>query len=190
MEANCDFMETPISTERLGWTAYAGAGSPMKERDSMEFLESAFSKWKLYYARGRCASSEGDLVELIRADSGADILGILSIEDSFSGIGESLGICQFRRTWSHNIAIDFVAVHPLLLRPSSPISGVGTALLYCVAGIAHRIRAEKVWLETTDLSVNYYSRLFGTSNTSDLLVLPTEAFYGILKARFEGTSFA
>jgi hypothetical protein len=156
----------------------------MAQLDSVEFLESAFSKWRLYHERQRTAISEETLVDHIQLNQASDILGILSVEAPWASFGISIGICQFRRTWSNNVTIDFLTVHPLLLGTPRAISGVGTALLYCVAKLAHRIEARNVWLETTDLSVNYYSRLFGTPDTSDLAVIPTAAFYDNLRQRF------
>ena len=168
------------------WKKNLSPESEDRERDSVEFLESAFSKWGLYQARKRTASSQQQLGRLIRKDPSIDVLAILTLRATWAGIGPSLGICQFRRTWRHNVAIDYLAVHPSLLRGQKAISGVGTALLHAVAIVASRIRAERLWLETTDLSANYYSRLLGTDETSDLVIVSVETLHTKLVSYFGG----
>jgi hypothetical protein len=164
------------------WRRHLTAFSSIKQEDSVEFLESALSKWRLYDARGRAVVSEQALKESIARDPDIDCLAMLSINAPWAKICDSLGICQFRRTWSHNLTIDFLAVHPALLGDNPMVSGVGTALLYRVALLAHKIRAENVWLETTDLSVSYYSYLFGLPRASDLIIIPTANFYKRLRS--------
>jgi hypothetical protein len=113
-----------------------------------------------------------------------DALAMLSIKAPWAGVGRSLGVCQFRRTWRNSITIDYLAVHPSLLATPKLISGVGTALLYSMAIVANRLGATRLWLETTDLSANYYSALFGTDKMSDLVIIPTTEFYSRLLSYF------
>lgn len=167
------------------WRPEVSSQSNERQLDSVEFLESALSKWRLYQARKRTASSERQLVRLIAKNPAIDALAILSVQASWANLG-TLGICQFRRTWRNSIVIDYLAVHPSLLQPSKVISGVGTALLYSIALVANRLNATRLWLETTDLSVNYYSALFGTDKMADLISIPTAHFYATLRGYFAG----
>lgn len=176
--------QAPVVTARE-WRKLLSPESSGQQHDSVEFLESAVSKWKLYARRDRVATSQRQLIQMIDENPKIDVLAIFDAQASWSALGHRLGICQFRRTWSNSIAIDFLAVHPALLAPAKPISGVGTALLCCVAQIARRIGADRIWLETTDLSVDYYAHLFGDAVTFDLLIVPTKKFYDILHDRFE-----
>jgi hypothetical protein len=166
------------------WREHLSTSSTISQQDSVEYLESALSKWRFYEDRDRAVDSEKALIQSIKNDSTIDALGMLTIHASWANLKESLGFCQFRRTWSNNLTIDFLAVHPALLLPKPPISGVGTALLYYVSTLARRIGAKRVWLETTDVSVNYYSYLFGTSKTSDLLNIPVAKFHKRLTGFF------
>jgi len=168
----------------IGWKAEVASGSNDRQRDSVEFLESALSKWRLYGARKRAASSERQLMRLIEKDPAIDALAILSVRAPWANLGNSLGICQFRRTWRNSIVIDYLAVHPAILKPPKVISGVGTALLFSVATVANHLGAPRLWLETTDLSANYYSALFGTDKLSDLVTIPTKEFYSTLQTYF------
>lgn len=173
----------PTVTARQ-WREFAWPGSSAQQEDSIEFLESALSKWKLYTRRGRVAKSRRQLSKMITDDPRIDVLAILDAQANWSQLQGRLGICQFRRTWSNSIAIDFLAVHPALLTSQKQISGVGTALLYGVAQIARRIGAERIWLETTDLSVDYYTYLFEEAVSFDLLIASTRQFYDKLHTRF------
>lgn len=168
----------------ITWRAEVSPESTDRQRDSVEFLESALSKWRLYGARQRTASSEHQLIRLIAKDPAIDALAILSVRAPWANLGNSVGICQFRRTWRNSIVIDYLAVHPSLLKPPKRISGVGTALLYSVAVIANNLGATRLWLETTDLSANYYSALLGTDKMSDLIIIPTTQFYATLLSYF------
>jgi hypothetical protein len=167
------------------WRKLLSPHSSGQQQDSVEFLESTLSKWKLYARRNRVATSQRRLLNMINEDRKIDVLAILDVQADWSKFGHRLGICQFRRTWSNSLAIDYLAVHPALLAPQKEISGVGTALLYGIAQIAKRIGAERIWLETTDLSVDYYAHLFGGAVTLDLLIAPTKQFYESLHSRFK-----
>jgi N-acetylglutamate synthase-like GNAT family acetyltransferase len=177
----------PVVTVREWRKLTSLARSSPQQQDSVEFLESALSKWKLYTRRGRIATSQRKLTQMVTDNPKIDVLAILDAKADWSELGHRVGICQLRRTWSNSIAIDFLAVHPALLAPHKQISGVGTALLYGVAQIARRIGAERIWLETTDLSVAYYVHLFGDAVSNDLLIAPAKQFYDNLHSRFEGS---
>ena len=182
--ASCTFLREPDPEILLSWKNALPIRSSDQQRDAVEFLESALSKWRLYAARKRTAVTEQQLARLIERDHAIDALSILSLRASWAGVGESLGICQFRRTWRHSIVVDYLAVHPLLLTPKKAISGAGTALLFSLATVANNLRVPRLWLETTDLSANYYSALFGTDRFSDLLIIPTTEFHTVLQSYF------
>lgn len=155
-----------------------------QQQDSIEFLESSLSKWRLYENRGRVAKSVKELAQLIRGNAKVDALGVIALSADWWDRDDVLGFCQFRRTWSHNLAIDYLAVHPVLLEAPRPVSGVGTALLYRLATIAHEIVANQIWLEASDLSVNYYAHLFGMKPESDVIIIPRQYFYEALRSKF------
>lgn len=151
----------PVVTARE-WRKLTSSGSSAQQEDSVEFLESALSKWRLYTRRNRVAKSQRQLSKMVANDPRIDALAILDAQPN----------------WSEP------AVHPALLGSQKRISGVGTALLYGVAQIARRIGAERIWLETTDLSVDYYTYLFEDAVSLDLLIASTKQFYDSLHRRF------
>jgi hypothetical protein len=177
-------VQAPSVTARE-WRYALSPHSSGQQHDSVEFLESALSKWRLYSRRNRVATSLNRLRDMINANAKIDVLAIVDVQADWSGIGRRLGICQFRHTWANSVAIDYLAVHPSLLSSQKSISGVGTALIYRVAQIAVKIGADRIWLETTDLSVDYYTHLFGQSVRLDLLIAPATEFYESLHSRFQ-----
>jgi hypothetical protein len=185
-EATCEFVQEPRPQWAEIWRKQLTGSISNKQEDSIEFLESALSKWHLYRVRGRIAGSEQDFNQQISDNPQVDVLAIITLDAPWFRLSGGMGMCQFRRTWQHNFVIDYIAVHPVLLGEVQSIEGVGTMLLYTVATLATTLKIEKVWLETTDLSAPYYSRLFGIAEASDLLVLPAQAFYESLHRRYTG----
>jgi hypothetical protein len=183
-EVTCEFVRDPEPAWAKRWRNSLTEQSSFRQQDSVEFLESALSKWSLYRSRNRIATNQRSVEDRIRQDRTIDLLCMVELPAPWSDFEGSIGMCQFRRTWCHNFAIDFLATHPALLGEHPRISGVGTALLYGVAILAKDLKINDIWLETTDLSIGYYSFLFGTSTASDLLVLPAGQFYQVLESRF------
>lgn len=185
-KATCEFVQQPSPQWAEIWRKKLSSSVSTKQEDSIEFLESALSKWNLYRVHERIACSEQDLKQQISDDPKVDVLAIITLDATWSRLDGGMGVCQFRRTWRHNFVIDYIAVHPALLVEAPSVEGVGTMLLYTVATLATTLNIEKVWLETTDLSAPYYSRLFGISEASDLIVLPARKFYEALDRRYAG----
>src|ERR1017187_13020 len=191
--ANCRFVKTTETHWIHYWRSYIQP-QDVRKADAIEFFESALSKWELYATRGRIATSILDFKKQIKRDSHVDTLAMFVIDANWWKTREPfpalppkpMGFCQFRRTWCNNIAVDYIAAHPVLLDPNPPVLGVGTALLYQVAIVAKNLGAKSIWLETTDLSLGYYRGMFGTKAASDLLILPASVFYQSLHRRFAG----
>jgi hypothetical protein len=181
--AVCDHVKRPSPRTLAAWRRHISPKSSAREVDSLELLESAHSKWHLYRARRRTVSSEGELLKLIENEPLVDALGMIAIQAPWARLDGHLGVCQFRRTWCHNFAIDYLAIHPVALAEPKTISGVGTALLFGAASLASQIDAKNIWLETTDLSVHFYSHLFNTDETSDIVSIPVLRFYETLRKR-------
>lgn len=143
------------------WSAELPVESTGPQRDAVEFLESAASKWALYEHKERIARSAEELRARVEQDANAEVLGVLTASARWYRDGGVAGFCQFRRTWCNNIVFDFLDVHPQLLVPATrEISGLGTALLYRLAVVAMELNAGLVWAETTDTSAHFYARLF------------------------------
>ena len=100
-------------------------------------------------------------------------------------------MCHFRRTWANNIYVDYLSVHPFLIRnPSNPLPNLGSALLYFVSCVADGIEAGKIWGETTQNSVQFYEKIFGRCIQDDMLDLEREdymAFKNEMERKFGAT---
>jgi hypothetical protein len=168
------------------WNAVLDAGSDERQRDAVEFLKSAVSKWALYEHKARVVRSFDELVSRVKRDEKGEVLGILTASAPWYRNGAVAGFCQFRRTWCNNVVFDFLGVNPkLLMQPTREISGLGTALLYRLALIARELKARLVWAETTDTSADYYAKLFALPSIADLLVVEAQLFFKPLNSAIE-----
>ena len=167
------------------WSAALDAESTGPQRDTVEFLESAASKWGLYEGKERVVRSADELRARVERNQRSEVLGVLTAAAPWCD-GAIVGFCQFRRTWCNNVVFDFLGVHPSLLMPATrEISGVGTALLYHLALIATELKAEFVWAETTDTSASFYANLFARPSIADLLVINAPEFFEPLASAIE-----
>jgi len=185
LAVECSLIASAPTTTARQWSRLIESSSSTKQQDAAEYAESIVSKWKLYSLRGRIASSQRQLAEMIRANPKIDVLALIAAEATWTTRDPRFGLCAFRRTWSNSIVVDYIAVHPMLLQTDSEVSGIGTAMLYATANIAKKIGAERVWLETTDSSVGYYQYLFADAVDRDLLVISTEDFYNRIHEYFQ-----
>lgn len=132
--------------------------------DSLEYLYSASSKWTLYDRMNRVVRSPDELVKNVQDEPKGEFLAVLTVSSEAILDGKMLGFCQFRRTWSNNVVFDYLAIHPLLLTKEPPVKGVGTALLAALAQVVKAVKANRVWAETSEASVGFYSWLFGKTS--------------------------
>lgn len=183
-EVDCDFTERFDDSFVDDWAASLDARSSPNQRDAVEFCQSVASKWAAYEQRGRIVRSQRELAERCRKDATAESLGVLVAQAAWYAPERVLAFCAFRRTWTHNLVFDFLAVHPKLLgRTARPISGLGLALLYRLAEVARAIGAVNVWAETTDTSVDFYKRLLQLDQLGDLLIVDAGRLYRLLHER-------
>jgi hypothetical protein len=152
--------------------------------DAVDFAASARQKWHFYFQRGMTVSSVDQLRQQISSEPRGERLGMCYAIAGWQRQNMYLGLALFRRTWCNHISLDFLAVHPDLLKTSRRVQGVGLALLYRVYLIAKEVNAKKIWLETTDSSVGYYEHLFHLDHLEDLLIVPLSEFERCIASRF------
>ena len=99
--------------------------------------------------------------------------------------GRLVGLVLFKRTWCNNICVQYIATHPLHVRDeSSPLRGLGTALVYYVVYVANHIDAGGLWGEATQDSAQFYNKSLGRNNILDVVHLG-QAEYMALKVGIE-----
>lgn len=153
--------------------------------DAIELAVLGVRRWREAMAKRRVANSVQDIRDFIQDNPHAEVAALLVAKAPWLQKKTLVGLCHFRRTWSNNIYIDFLTVHPLIVRnPKSPLRGVGTALLFFLSCIAAEIGAKVIWGEATQNSAGFYRKIFGREDIKDLIYV-TEAEYKAFKNRVE-----
>ena len=157
------------------------SGNPMK-LDAAEFAELAFRRWREGKGKKRAANSVEDIRDFVRDNLQAEVHILVLAKAPWLRIGTIVGVCHFRRTWANNIYVDYLSVHPFLIRnPSNPLPNLGSALLYFVSCVADEIQAGKIWGETTQNSVQFYEKIFGRGRQDDMLDLERDHYMAFKK---------
>jgi len=100
-----------------------------------------------------------------------------------------LGLCNFRRTWCNNIVLDYLTVHPAIVRrlpkhaknAPPPIRGVGLALFYFLSTLAVELNVGTIWGEATQNSAVRYQVWFQQPDLNDLIRLTDEDFKNFIR---------
>ncbi len=182
--AECGFATDADVQEIAGWPRLVTSADPMAVQDAAEYGGLAASKREFFRSAGRLALTLGELQSMIRSDPVAEIAALLVIRAKGVATGEQLGCALIRRTWSHNLVIDFLANHPELLRAPGTVRGVATGLLYFVLTLGEALGTGDFWGEATDQSAAFYRRQFRAMEITDRFVLPpAEQWHFLEKTR-------
>jgi hypothetical protein len=152
------------------WAKSARRGSIPRVVDALELATLSFRRWREECVKGRIANSFDEIQEFIQDNPHAEVAVLILAKAPWLRSGSLVGLCHCRRTWCNNIYIDFLTVHPRLVRSKS-VRGVGTALLYVVTSLAAKLDAGVVWGEATQNSHKFYRRVFGIEDIRDLILL-------------------
>ncbi|MCI0355933.1 MAG: GNAT family N-acetyltransferase [Acidobacteria bacterium] len=167
------------------WVKSAETSSNPNVLDALELTTQAFRRWREEKAKGNLAESIEDIKDFIQDNPHAEVGQLVLARATWLKNGTLVGLCHFHRTWSNNIFIDFLAMHPRLVRKRTmPARGVGSALLYYVACVAAEIDAGAIWGETTQNSAPFYRRAFNRQDLKDMIYLNREE-YMAFKTRIE-----
>ncbi len=168
-----------------GWLNSAETSSNPNVLDALELTKQAFRRWREEKASGYVAESIEDIKDFIQDNPHAEVGQLVLARAPWMKKGTLVGLCHFHRTWSNNVFIDYLAMHPRLVRKHTmPLRGVGTALLYYVACVAAEIEAGAIWGETTQNSAPFYRRAFGRPEIKDMIYLSREEYLAF-KGRIE-----
>lgn len=124
--------------------------------DACEFALLAAKRWRHYRDTASVALTLGELKRLISSNpTGEFCFHLKMTADWFPG---SLGGAMVRRTWRHNLMIDFLFVHPRISGRVLNVKGVGIRILQALCGIARDLGCSLVWGEATQDSAPFYAR--------------------------------
>jgi|DewCreStandDraft_4_1066084.scaffolds.fasta_scaffold00265_78 hypothetical protein len=171
------------------WAHAPRSGASQKALDAAEYAGLALEKLEMSRQRGRLARS---LDELRRALAQAhqnrrtpEIIALLAARADWHRPAATLGFCLFRRSWAHNLFVDYLGTDPRQHEPgAAPIKGVGTGLLYGVMGSGQELDAGRCLIEATDESYWFYRKKFRMTEINDLFALtPAEQWHFMEQTR-------
>jgi hypothetical protein len=132
--AEVEFASDPDVRTIRAWAQVPRPGASQKAQDAAEYAGLAVEKLEMTQQRGRLPRS---LEELRRALAEArqnqqtpELIAMLVARAEWHHPTPTLGFCLFRRTWAHNLFVDYLGTDPQRHEAGAePISGLGTALL-------------------------------------------------------------
>src|SRR4051812_3517954 len=136
-------------------------------RDAMEFRKLATKRWRYYLKGNDAAISLRELTARIEKDALCEIGFLLLAKAQWHLAAPVLGCCFCRRSWSHHLIVDFLAVHPKVLAGNAKVRGVGTGIIYSLVGLADKLGIETIWGEATKNSAPFYERVLNLSRVTD-----------------------
>jgi hypothetical protein len=165
------------------WPYARRPGASVQIQDAAEYAELATNKWDFYQRAGRTVKTVADVRAFIEADQTCEIILLLVAHAMWSEQSQ-IGFCMVRRTWANNLCVDFLALHPeLLRREDTKIKGVGTGLMYTACALANAIVTAFVWGEATEASHGFYRHYFPKLEISDRFDINRERRSEFMKQR-------
>ena len=160
---------TPVDIPALmRWRAGTAGREDPHVRDALEFRKLATKRWRYYLQGNEAAVSLGDLRRAIRADRYAEVGFLLLARAPWHLQLPLLGCCFCRRSWCHHLIVDFLAVHPKVLRGAGgQVRGVGTGIIYALVGLADQLGVGTIWGEATRNSAPFYQKVLNLPEVSD-----------------------
>ena len=187
--AECGFASETDVRALSRWVRQTHPGDAMPVLDTAEYAGLAADKWGFYRDAGRLANSLAELRAAIKRDPMAEVAALLIVRAEWHRPAPQLGFCLFRRSWSHNLLVDFLGIHPAHLRDEkSKIRGIATGLLYHVMALGEALDAGSCWGEATDQSAGFYRKQFRKREIQDQFnVTAAEQWHFMEKTRADWT---
>jgi hypothetical protein len=147
--------------------------------DAGEFAALAAKRWFYYAREGASVASLNELRAAIRRNERAELAFLMVASAEWAKRYKFLALAHCRRTWCHHLALDFLAVRPGVMFKNQPISGLGTGVLFCVAGLAESLGMETIWGEATASFAPFYEKVLQIRPVKDVFIIRREAMRGI-----------
>jgi hypothetical protein len=160
------------------WRKSLGTDKNPIRTDAVDFANLACKRLTAHSPLEIYARHADDISDHIQNNPLCEIANLVAMKcDSFPE-SEVIGLAHFRRSWSNNLILDYMAVHLWIGKPPEGyptiIRGVGTALLFFICSIARRNQCGCVWGEATQNSCAFYQKVFDLDSVRDLLYIPHE----------------
>jgi hypothetical protein len=151
--------------------ASAPNGNLQTVKDAIEFTRLAAKRWRYYSNSGEAVESLAELRQGIAQNKTCELAFILIATTQLQNREVPIGLAYCRRTWCHNLALDFLALHPHALSAQAQIGGVGSGIVFGLVKLAKTLRIRTIWGEATMYSAPFYERLLGLAPILDLFVI-------------------
>ncbi len=139
--------------------------------DAGEFAALAAKRWFYYTREGATVASLDELRTAIRRNQRAELAFLMVASGEWAKRYRFLALAYCRRTWCHHLVLDFLAVRPGLTFANQPVSGLGSGVLFSLAGIAGSLGMETLWGEATASSAPFYERALRVRSVQDLFII-------------------
>lgn len=160
------------------WRKTLGEDKNPLKTDAVDFAQLVQYRFVAHSEIQAYASRVQDFGDHIKNNPNSEIAGIVLLKCDWFPESKVIGVAHFRRTWSNNIILDYLAAHPFIAMRDPAyqyqVRGVGTALLYFVSQIALRYKCGALWGEATHLSCDYYKGQLKLETVEDLIYAPQE----------------
>jgi hypothetical protein len=162
------------------WRKTLGEVQNPFSRDSVDFAQLAVYRFTAHFGIELYASSIDDIGDHIQNNPNSEIASFVLLKCDWFPDSKVIGCAHFRRTWTNNFILDYLAAHPFIAKAppkyAYEVRGAGTALLYFVSQIAKRYDSGKIWGEATQLSCKFYKKALKLEPVGDLIIAPREKY--------------
>lgn len=139
--------------------------------DAGEFAALAAKRWFYYTREGATVASLEELRAAIRRNERAELAFLMVASAAWAKRPQSLALAYCRRTWCHHLVLDFLAVRPGVSFANQPIRGIGSGVLFALAGIANDLGIPRIWGEATAGSARFYEKALRIRSVRDLFII-------------------
>lgn len=151
-------------------------------QDALEYSRHVTKRWRAYQLLGRTVNSFEILRRTIRQNPTAEVVFLIVARARWHAHSPILGFCFCRRTWCHNIILDFAASHPNAIRKAGgEVRGVGSSMLYSLVKIADNLGVKTVWGEATENSFEFYQGILEVQKVYDHFFICGDIFKHCLR---------
>jgi hypothetical protein len=150
-------------------------------REAIEFTRLAAKRWRYYSRSDEAAENFAGLQHEIRRDPKCEVAFILVATIQQHRRDLPVGLAYCRRTWSHHLALDFLALHPRALERNRRVNGVGSGIVFGLVQLAKALKVPRIWGEATRNSASFYEKLLAVSPIRDLFIIEAPEMAAITK---------
>lgn len=138
------------------WQMDLGTDKNPSRVDAVDFAWIAAQRYKTHSTIESYATSINDIADHVKANPKCEVACCALLTCDWFPPSKVIGIAHFRRTWSNNVVLDYLAMHPFITKPpvdyAHKVNGGGLALIYFVSRIARDYDCALLWGEATALS--------------------------------------